>query len=72
MLIVQTLNMIKGLFHGLKMYTVLYHETTFMNDLAQMAEQTGHSTAGEAGKIAAAARDMPDHRTLLLQIQRCG
>ena len=36
--------------------TVLYHETTFMNDMAVMAELTGHSTAGEAGKIAAAAK----------------
>lgn len=35
--------------------TVVYHETTFMNDMAQMAGQTGHSTAGEAGKIATAA-----------------
>ena len=35
--------------------TVLYHETTFMNDMAKMAELTGHSTAGEAGRIASAA-----------------
>jgi ribonuclease Z len=35
--------------------TVLYHETTFMDDMAKMAELTGHSTAGEAGKIASAA-----------------
>jgi ribonuclease Z len=35
--------------------TVLYHETTFMNAMAQKAEQTGHSTAGEAGKMAAEA-----------------
>lgn len=35
--------------------TVLYHETTFMNDMATMAERTGHSTAGEAGRIASAA-----------------
>lgn len=36
--------------------TVLYHETTFMNDMASMAELTGHSTAGDAGKIASAAK----------------
>ncbi len=35
--------------------TVLYHETTFMNDMALMAEDTGHSTAGEAGRMAADA-----------------
>lgn len=36
--------------------TVLYYETTFMNDMALMAEGTGHSTAGDAGRIAAAAK----------------
>ena len=35
--------------------SVLYHETTFMNDLSEMAEHTGHTTAGDAGKIAKAA-----------------
>jgi ribonuclease Z len=32
--------------------SVLYHETTFMNDMAQLADQTGHSTSGEAGLLA--------------------
>jgi ribonuclease Z len=35
--------------------SVLYHETTFMNDLEEMADHTGHSTAGQAGLIAAEA-----------------
>jgi ribonuclease Z len=35
--------------------SVLYHETTFMNAMAHKAEQTGHSTAGEAGRMAAEA-----------------
>jgi ribonuclease Z len=35
--------------------SVLYHETTFMNAMAHKADQTGHSTAGEAGKMAAEA-----------------
>lgn len=35
--------------------SVLYHETTFMNELEEMAEHTGHSTAGQAGMIAAEA-----------------
>lgn len=34
---------------------VLYHETTFGNELSAMAEQTGHCTAGDAGKMAASA-----------------
>jgi ribonuclease Z len=34
---------------------VLYHETTFMNDMESMAEITGHSTSGEAGRIASEA-----------------
>lgn len=31
---------------------VLYHESTFLNPEAALAEQTKHSTAGEAGRIA--------------------
>ncbi len=31
---------------------VLYHETTFMDDLESMASETGHSTGAEAGKMA--------------------
>lgn len=30
----------------------LYHETTFLHDLKDLAKETGHSTAREAGKIA--------------------
>ncbi|MDZ4749861.1 MAG: ribonuclease Z [Saprospiraceae bacterium] len=36
--------------------SVLYHETTFMNDLEEMADQTGHSTSSQAGMMASAAR----------------
>ena len=36
----------------IKNVSVLYHETTFRNDLILTAQQTGHSTAGEAGRIA--------------------
>ena len=43
------LNWIKGV-------SVLYHETTFMNDMVDMAIQTGHSTSGEAGRMADAAK----------------
>lgn len=39
----------------IKSATVLYHETTFKNDLSEMAELTGHTTAGDAGRIAKAA-----------------
>lgn len=39
----------------IKDVSVLYYETTFMNEMAGMAEQTGHSTSGEAGRMAAAA-----------------
>ena len=39
----------------IKNVSVLYHETTFRNDLRLTAEQTGHSTAGDAGRMAAAA-----------------
>lgn len=35
--------------HGV---SVLYHETTFMNELEEMADLTGHSTAGQAGLMA--------------------
>lgn len=35
--------------------SVLYHETTFMNDLEEMADQTGHSTSGQAGLMASEA-----------------
>ena len=31
---------------------LLYHEATFGNDLADVAKQTLHSTASEAGEIA--------------------
>jgi ribonuclease Z len=40
---------------SIRKVSVLYHETTFMNVMASMAQQTGHSTAGEAGEMAAAA-----------------
>jgi ribonuclease Z len=43
------------LLSSIKGVSVLYHETTFMNDKILLAEQTGHTTAGEAGKMAAAA-----------------
>ena len=42
------LSMIRGV-------SVLYYETTFMNDMAEMAQITGHSTAGQAGKLASEA-----------------
>ncbi len=35
--------------------SVLYHETTFMNDLEEMADHTGHSTSGQAGLMASEA-----------------
>lgn len=38
-----------------KNVTMLYHETTFGNDLIDTAELTGHSTAGDAGLMAAEA-----------------
>lgn len=34
---------------------LLYHEATFTDDLADMAKKTGHSTASQAAKVAAAA-----------------
>lgn len=36
----------------IKDVTVLYHESTFLHDLKEMADYTGHSTALEAAKIA--------------------
>lgn len=36
--------------------TVLYHESTFLNDLKEMADYTGHTTALEAAKIAKKAK----------------
>ena len=39
-----------------KEVSVLYHETTFMDDLKEMALQTGHSTSVEAAKVAVAAK----------------
>jgi ribonuclease Z len=36
----------------IKNVTLLYHETTFKNDLLETAEQTGHTTAAEAGRLA--------------------
>jgi ribonuclease Z len=35
---------------------VLYHEATFLHDLKEMAEYTGHTTALEAAKIARKAK----------------
>ncbi len=35
---------------------MLYHESTFLSDKEELAAKTNHSTAYEAGKIAAAAR----------------
>jgi len=39
----------------LKSVKVLYHEATFMNELGELASETGHSTAGEAALIASKA-----------------
>jgi len=39
----------------LKSVTVLYHEATFLNDLEDLARETGHSTAREAAQIASDA-----------------
>jgi ribonuclease Z len=36
----------------LKSVSVLYHEATFLNDLEELARETGHSTAHEAAQIA--------------------
>jgi ribonuclease Z len=35
---------------------VLFHETTFMNDKISLAQETGHSTSGEAGRMALQAK----------------
>lgn len=43
------------LLSAIKGVSVLYYEATFLDDLAVMAEKTGHSTAAEAGKMAASA-----------------
>ena len=45
----------KRIIPWIKNVSVLYHETTFRNDLYETAEQTGHSTAGDAGRIASEA-----------------
>jgi len=39
----------------LKSVTVLYHEATFLNELEELAKETGHSTAREAAQIASDA-----------------
>lgn len=36
----------------IKNVSMLYHETTFRNELSETAKLTGHSTAGDAGKMA--------------------
>lgn len=36
----------------LKSVNLIYHEATFMNELAALAQETGHTTAGDAAKIA--------------------
>lgn len=43
------------LISSIKGVRVLYYETTFMNDKVSLAEETGHSTSGEAGKMASLA-----------------
>lgn len=43
------------LLNAIQGVSVLYHETTFMNDLEEMADHTGHSTAGQAGLLASEA-----------------
>ena len=40
----------------IKNVTVLYHESTFLHDLKEMADYTGHTTAWEAAKIAQKAQ----------------
>ncbi|MFZ1675947.1 MAG: ribonuclease Z [Saprospiraceae bacterium] len=45
----------KKIIPWIKNVTMLYHETTFGNDLAETAAQTGHSTADDAGRMAAEA-----------------
>ena len=45
----------KRIIPWIKNVSLLYHETTFRNDQYETAEQTGHSTAGDAGRIASEA-----------------
>ncbi|MEP6795404.1 MAG: ribonuclease Z [Saprospiraceae bacterium] len=45
----------KKIIPWIKNVTMLYHETTFENDLIETAELTGHSTAADAGRMAAEA-----------------
>ena len=40
---------------SIKGVSVLFHETTFMNDRSALALETGHSTTGDAGRIAVQA-----------------
>lgn len=42
----------KNLIQWIRSSSVLYHETTFRDDMSLLAEQTGHTTAGDAGRIA--------------------
>lgn len=37
---------------SIKGVSVLYHETTFMNEKSDLALETGHTTSGEAGMVA--------------------
>ena len=45
-----------SLINKVKEVDLLYHETTFMKDLEERAEQTGHSTTLQAAKIAKKAK----------------
>ena len=46
----------ESLIEKIKEVDLLYHETTFMNNLEQRAEDTGHSTTSQAALIAKQAR----------------
>ena len=46
----------EGLVDKIKEVDLLYHETTFMKDLEERAEQTGHSTTSQAASIAKQAK----------------
>ena len=46
----------EGLIEKIKDIDLLYHETTFMSDLSDRAEQTGHSTTLQAATIAKKAK----------------
>ena len=46
----------ESLIEKIKEVDLLYHETTFMKDLEERAEQTGHSTTLQAAKIAKKAK----------------